>query len=770
MKLHAIAGIAAATGAYAAAIHPEGVADSALHARQGEGSRWPFGGWRQHFDPCNPPADLHDFEGEIEVNGQRRQFDNWADFQRELQNQRGDQRGGLRKWAPWLFPASSCSTGAGSMPTLVDGKHNAAPTQSPDPTQEGETVPEVTPSSGTDGAVPDTADGVVTSTPDPNFTSTSSSAASSSANEGEGEASLLVASSAPFSSSTGLVTSSTSSSIDPLATSSADPLSSSSSIDPLAPPTSDTEVATSVNATSTDASITGVPTSTEGTDVPPFNATDAQQSDGLTTGVPSSGVTGTGFPPNGTLVPTSTMPNLTAVPSMNATLPPTATSPNVTTVPTNGTAIPTNGTALPTNTTTALPQPTILNNSGSIDNPSVVEGLDKVRGVNLGGWLVYEGWLTADGGGFGSGKGWVDEWTMAQTYDQNREYIDNHWRGWVTEADFAEIAAAGLNTVRIPVGYWTFIPTVGDEPYRGQSVTWETLKKAFEWAKTYGLRVMLDMHAVPGPQSLDAHSGHKTDRAGFFFSEENKKRTIDALLVAAREFTQPKYGGVLKSLMLVNEPRLPEERKDEARQFLKQFYVDAHAAIRALPEPSIQNVTVLLHDSFDGAERYGDFRNVTGDPNVAMDRHLYAIFEPSKANWTGAAVLKSQCEQANALVDFARKYYTVMVAEFGAPARGDSCSWFEGVEGVQNPGQCPGWGDEPDRVTWVKESLLAQLQAYEMVAGWVFWTWKTANGDLGWDMRRIIDKILHGVLGVERFDQITLDRCEYYNASMPKPN
>lgn len=63
---------------------------------------------------------------------------------------------------------------------------------------------------------------------------------------------------------------------------------------------------------------------------------------------------------------------------------------------------------------------------------------------------------------------------------------------------------------------------------------------------------------------------------------------------------------------------------------------------------------------------------------------------------------------------------------------------------------------------------MAQLQAYETVAGWVFWTWKTANGDIGWDMKRIIDKILHGLLGVQRFDQITLDRCQYYNASMPK--
>lgn len=724
MKLHAIAGIAAATGAYAAAIQPDGANAGALHARHG-GGRWPFGGWRQHqtFDPCTPPSDLQDFHGEIEENGQRRQFDNWADFQRELQNQQSN--GGWRKWAPWLFPATSCTTGAGSLPTLVDGKQNAAPTLSPNPTLTLG-ITSSADSEGTDTAVPETTDGVVTSTPDPNLTSTSSSTASSSANGVD--SSLVVPSSAPLSSSANLVTSSNA---DPPATTAIDPTSSSAD-----------SLSSSANSDALSSSSSAA-----------LNASTSSSVD------PNAG---------STLASTSTLPNATVVPTTNATVAPTATSANVTAVPTTGTAVPSNATIPPTNTTQAPPQPTIHNNSGSIDDPSVVQGLDKIRGVNLGGWLVYEGWITADGGGFGSGKNWVDEWTMAQTYDQNREYIDNHWKSFVTEADFAEIAAAGLNTVRIPVGYWTFIPTAGDEPYRGQVVTWEVLKQAFGWAQKYGLRVMLDMHAVPGPQSLDAHSGHKTDRAGFFFSEENKKRTIDALVVAATEFTQPKYGGVLKSLMLVNEPRLPNERRDEARQFLKQFYVDAHNAIRAIPAPGIQNMTILIHDSFDGAERYGDFRNVTGDPNVAMDRHLYSIFEPSKANWTGAAVLKAQCEQANSLVDFARKYFTVMVAEFGAPARGGSCSWFEGVAGIQNPGQCPGWGHEPDRVTWVKESLLAQLQAYETVAGWVFWTWKTANGDIGWDMKRIIDKILHGLLGVQRFDQITLDRCQYYNASMPK--
>lgn len=742
--------------------------------------------WRQ--SACKEPDN---FQGEIEVNGERKQYRDFGDFQRAW-NENG--QGGLRQWLPWLFP-SSCTTAVPSptAPEIVDGKNNAASTHQPFSSDIA--VPSTTPIEGGNGTPTPNGSSALSAVPEITSSSDDSNGANApdsisassnlpptfSTSSSSSEPSLLVASSVGslVSSSADVLASSTaepslispSSAELPISSSAGSPAPSGSGVNPV--PTS--EPGQSGSEISVASSSGVLPTSSElspSSNVAPTSVPNVSSSSDTLNGtiaLPTStdalpNTTGvTSAPPNATVIPTQVTINGSVVPT-NVTAIPTVTTINGTVVPT---LVPINSTQLPTNTTPVVPEPTIRMNSGSIDNPSVVEGIDKVRGVNLGGWLVYEGWITADGGGFGSGKGWVDEWTMAQSYDQNRDYINAHWQGWVTEDDFAEIAAAGLNTVRIPVGYWTFIPTEGDEPYRGLNVTWETLKRAFEWALKYGLRIMLDMHAVPGPQSLDAHSGHKTDHAGFFFSDRNKNRTIEALVVAAREFTQPKYGNVLKSLMLVNEPRLPDERKEEARAWLKQFYVDAHAAVRSLPEPRVQNVTILIHDSFDGADRYGDFKNATGDPNVAMDRHLYAIFEPTKANWTGDAVLRAQCQAANELVNFAKRYYTVMVAEFGAPARGGSCSWFTGVEGVENPGQCPPPGDSHDTILWVKDSLLAQIEAYERTAGWVFWTWKTANGDLGWDMRRIIEKVLKGTLGVDRFDQIALNRCEYYNASMP---
>ena len=67
--------------------------------------------------------------------------------------------------------------------------------------------------------------------------------------------------------------------------------------------------------------------------------------------------------------------------------------------------------------------------------------------------------------------------------------------------DFQNIAAHGLNTVRIPVPYFIF----GDrEPYSGCI---EYLDKAFDWAGKYGLKILIDLHTAPGGQNSYDNGG-----------------------------------------------------------------------------------------------------------------------------------------------------------------------------------------------------------------------------------------------------------------------
>ena len=59
--------------------------------------------------------------------------------------------------------------------------------------------------------------------------------------------------------------------------------------------------------------------------------------------------------------------------------------------------------------------------------------------------------------------------------------------------------------MRIPVPYW-IIEVYEDEPFLA-NVGWKYFLKAIEWARKYGLRINLDLHAVPGSQNGYNHVG-----------------------------------------------------------------------------------------------------------------------------------------------------------------------------------------------------------------------------------------------------------------------
>lgn len=61
------------------------------------------------------------------------------------------------------------------------------------------------------------------------------------------------------------------------------------------------------------------------------------------------------------------------------------------------------------------------------------------------------------------------------------------------------MAQAGLNHVRIPIGYWSVIPRDGDPYVQG---AYDKLGEALDWANGAGLKVMIDLH---GGKYIDIH-------------------------------------------------------------------------------------------------------------------------------------------------------------------------------------------------------------------------------------------------------------------------
>ena len=80
--------------------------------------------------------------------------------------------------------------------------------------------------------------------------------------------------------------------------------------------------------------------------------------------------------------------------------------------------------------------------------------------------------------------------------------------------------------------------------------------KAIKWARKYGLRINLDLHAVPGSQNGWNHSG-KMGTIGFLMGPmgyANAQRTLNHIRILAEFVSQPQYKDVVPMFGILNEP------------------------------------------------------------------------------------------------------------------------------------------------------------------------------------------------------------------------
>ncbi len=132
--------------------------------------------------------------------------------------------------------------------------------------------------------------------------------------------------------------------------------------------------------------------------------------------------------------------------------------------------------------------------------------IDKVRGVNLGGWMVLEPWITPSLFYQFLGKG--EHSTATDIYSfckvlgpvEANKQLRRHWDAWVTEDIIKELKASGaVNSLRLPVGDWMYVPY---GPYVGcTDGALEYVDKLLDWADENDLSVMLDIHGAKDSQN-----------------------------------------------------------------------------------------------------------------------------------------------------------------------------------------------------------------------------------------------------------------------------
>ncbi|KAI5969421.1 hypothetical protein CANMA_001488 [Candida margitis] len=183
---------------------------------------------------------------------------------------------------------------------------------------------------------------------------------------------------------------------------------------------------------------------------------------------------------------------------------------------------------------------------------STYESLPKVYGVNLGGWLVTEPWITPslfETVEKRSGQLPVDEYNICTILQiKAKSFLNYHWDTFYTESDLVKIAGLGLNSIRIPVGYWSF-GLLPDDPYiHGQE---KYLDLAIEWAERYNMKVQIGLHGLPGSQNGFDNSGFRTDKPQWLENKENMNLAYKVV-----DYILNKYGNmpIIHSIQVVNEP------------------------------------------------------------------------------------------------------------------------------------------------------------------------------------------------------------------------
>jgi endoglucanase len=140
------------------------------------------------------------------------------------------------------------------------------------------------------------------------------------------------------------------------------------------------------------------------------------------------------------------------------------------------------------------------------------------KGVNLGSWLNPEGYIL--GGRNIPFYQFYNEFKKIYGQEELNFFKKTFIETYITEEDFKIISSWGAKIIRLPI-HFNFIE---ETPYNYNTKNVDFLKKIFTWAKSNGLKIILDLHATCGAQSGDWHSD-STGVANLWKFDSNKERT-----------------------------------------------------------------------------------------------------------------------------------------------------------------------------------------------------------------------------------------------------
>lgn len=347
----------------------------------------------------------------------------------------------------------------------------------------------------------------------------------------------------------------------------------------------------------------------------------------------------------------------------------------------------------------------------------------KIRGANLGSMFIIEPWMAADEWStMGCGNAEAEsDCVQALGQSKANDAWKDHWDRWATEDDFKMMASYGLNTVRIPVGFWIMESLVNKQTEHFPQGGLAYLERVCDWAATHGLYVIIDLHAVPGSQvKQQPFTGQYTNNAGFYNSQQYD-RTYQWLQWMTNLIHTTDAYRTVGMIEVLNEP-IPGQAS-----LVSQYYPSAMSKIRDTENGLKVADADKLHVQFmDAAWGAGDPKSALKDTTfTAYDDHRYLKYD-STVPATQAGYLSASCSDA-----IGTSSSPLIVGEW-------SLSPADAVEHTAEFD--PNIDVNKD---FYKKWWAAQVMAYEKGLGWVFWSWRADLGDYRWSYK---DAVSAGVI------------------------
>ncbi|KAK7553995.1 glucan endo-1,6-beta-glucosidase B [Phyllosticta citricarpa] len=286
-----------------------------------------------------------------------------------------------------------------------------------------------------------------------------------------------------------------------------------------------------------------------------------------------------------------------------------------------------------------------------------------------------------------------------------------HWDSWITQDDIRQMVAYGLNTIRIPVGFWMKEDLL-NEYERFPRGGFDHLVKFCGWASDAGLYIIIDLHGLPGRQvANNAFTGDYQSTTGFYQSDYESERAYEFLSWMTNQTHTNNAFRNVGTIEIVNEPKRVDS--GDTQWLVEHYYGSAIDAVTGAEEVLGVADAARLHiavmdDLWGSGPSPSTALTTTQLSRLLYDDHNYQHSPITECGGALVCALSYTCSETVGQGNRVDSQTPKFVGE-----------WALKLDQLA--------GQEEENREFFEQYFAAQMDMYERTSGWVYWSWKVVG-------------------------------------------